>query len=337
MTSEDLVLNSEFRDLVMAGEYAQAKVWAAQRGFNSATVEIAIGIIDQLKINERKFSHQELLHKWALLKGSLSNASYSSHTPQKSKSSYSYLVAAAIVILVVIFGVKNIIEADKPTSQVDTLSEAVVEKQNPVGVKSTIYLNDGTRIILNADSKISYRESTLADDKEVVLEYGEAYFEVAPNKDRLFWVSTGNISIKVTGTSFNVSAYPEESESVSLYEGSIELDILDDGLSSTLSLSPLQRAWHDSNENLLQVTEIDPTAKNWTRGILTFQAATLAEIIKKLERWYGVNITVDGVEEGIQFTGHFENKSLESVLNGLCYSLNCKFKIQQEGATIILQ
>ncbi len=116
------------------------------------------------------------------------------------------MAAAAAIILVA--GSILFLTGDKK-ERITEQQTALLEKKNPNGVKSTISLTDGSKVWLNADSKIQFPKVFTGNTREVYLS-GEAFFEVATNPSRPFIIHLANGTVKVLGTSFNIRAYDNE-------------------------------------------------------------------------------------------------------------------------------
>lgn len=233
------------------------------------------------------------------------------------------------------------------------------------GSRSQVKLPDGTNVILNSDSKLSYPDNFLGDTREVTLE-GEAYFEVTENKAKPFVIHLPAMDIKVLGTTFNVKAYPGElSSEASLIKGSIEVT-LKNRRNEKIMLKPNEKiSVLSTNENqvsgttndvksagakqqnatvapLIAVAHLDMDEKEhiikeigWTQNKLMFRNEDLAAIATILQRWYGRSITIQSDKlRNQKFTGNFNNESLMQVIQALQVSYNFNYK--RENNSIII-
>jgi transmembrane sensor len=233
------------------------------------------------------------------------------------------------------------------------------------GSRSQVKLPDGTRVILNSDSKLSYPDNFLGDTREVTLE-GEAYFEVTENKAKPFVIHLPAMDIKVLGTTFNVKAYPGElSSEASLIKGSIEVT-LKNRRNEKIMLKPNEKiSVLSTNENqvsgtandvksagvkqqnatvapLIAVAHLDMDEKEhiikeigWTQNKLMFRNEDLAAIATILQRWYGRSITIQSDKlRNQKFTGNFNNESLMQVIQALQVSYNFNYKRENNSITI---
>lgn len=155
----------------------------------------------------------------------------------------------------------------------------------PRGGQFQVVLSDGSKVWLNADSKLTYPE-VFGEEMRVVELSGEAYFEVIHDKDWPFQVKSGDQVISVLGTSFNVSAYPDEGYiSTTLVDGSVKVDIENQG--SFLLIPGTQLHYTDA----VMQKEVDVKLyTGWKEGLFIFHEESLEVIMNKLSRWYNVDI-----------------------------------------------
>lgn len=154
-----------------------------------------------------------------------------------------------------------------------------------------LILSDGTRVWLNSESQLVYPSAFSAHEREVKL-IGEAYFEVTPDKARPFVVKTEGMDIKVLGTSFNISCYPEEScVSATLVEGSVLISLAS---GREQIISPSQQLKYDAESHKVELHNVDTQLyTSWKEGIYIFKNLTLEEIMRKLQRWHTFTISYE--------------------------------------------
>lgn len=160
----------------------------------------------------------------------------------------------------------------------------------PYGNRSVISLGDGTKVWLNAGSRLVYPSKFVDKTREVYL-VGEAFFEVAKNEEVPFVVKTSDLSVKVLGTKFNVSAYPEDlSIQTVLTEGSVEIIKSNASLfEKSILLKPGQLALLNKKNSVTKVYDVDVDYYTlWTQGIFSFTNTDLNRLVKKLERYYNI-------------------------------------------------
>jgi len=171
----------------------------------------------------------------------------------------------------------------------------------PYGNRSTIMLADGSKVWLNAGSRLIYPSRFVDRNREVFL-VGEAFFEVAKNEEQPFIVNTPDIQIKVLGTQFNLSAYPEENiVQTVLTEGSVELEWLNGGIfDRSTQITPDQMIVANKKEKNTAVYNVDTDYyTSWKEGYLTFNNSDLSRVVKKLERYYNLHFHYDDPMDGM--------------------------------------
>ncbi len=179
----------------------------------------------------------------------------------------------------------------------------------PYGSRSMISLADGTRVWLNAGSRLIYPSRFVNKTREVFLS-GEAFFDVQKNENQPFEVVTNDVRVNVTGTRFNVTAYPEDfSVQAVLVEGSVEIKSVVAGRRDKgVSLEPGQLAYFNkkTQETRTEKVNIDEYTL-WTKGLFHFSNTDLNRIIKKLERYYNIQFQFDDpLKGGIQVSGKLD-------------------------------
>ena len=206
-----------------------------------------------------------------------------------------------------------------------------IEKSNPSGQKSTVHLKDGSRIILNSNSKVKFPVE-FSDSERVIELEGEAYFEVAKDASRPFRVKTANTMTTALGTTFNIDAFEEENDiKISLTSGRIEVKKLDGKAGEKpFELVPGQGVVYSRLDQRMVQTDIDmEKVTAWTSKELIFHNEDINEVMRRLERWYGVEITVEDKIDGV-FSASFKNESLKAVLEGISYSFSLDYLVSDK-------
>ncbi|WP_031526835.1 FecR family protein [Dyadobacter crusticola] len=180
----------------------------------------------------------------------------------------------------------------------------------PYGKRSVITLTDGTRIWVNSGSKLVYPAQFTGKDREVYLE-GQAYFSVTHAEDKPFFVHTKNMKVQVFGTEFDVSAYGDDPQaSTVLVNGSIELTANQQSIfkAKKRRLQPGMRAVYDPGNTSLNVEQVNVMEYvSWKDGYLLNRRAPLGEILKKLSRYYKVDIELAETDSRLKtFSGSLD-------------------------------
>ncbi len=179
----------------------------------------------------------------------------------------------------------------------------------PYGSRSTINLADGTKVWLNAGSRLIYPSRFVDKTREVYL-IGEAYFEVKENEKQPFVVKTSDLLVEVLGTKFNVTAYPEDfAVQTVLAEGSVEIKNSDAGRREkglTLESGYLAYFNKKTQQTRTQKVNVDEYTL-WTSGLFSFTNTDFNRITKKLERYYNIQFQFDDpFKGGIQVSGKLD-------------------------------
>ena len=230
------------------------------------------------------------------------------------------------------------------------------------GSKTYLVLADGTKVWLNAGSKLSYDADKYGDKFREVSLIGEAFFDVTKNPEKPFIIHTSNMDIKVLGTAFNVRCYPNEKKTeTSLVRGRIEVT-LKNRPSEKIYLKPNEKltlindnivapaiANNKKVKNLIEIPDalvtighlthlnLDSTIveTSWVENKLEFRSEAFEDVASKMEKWYAVKIYI--MDENLKkehLTGSFETETVEQALSALQYTTKFKFTINKNAITI---
>jgi len=242
------------------------------------------------------------------------------------------------------------------------------------GSKTTIELPDSSVVVLNSGSTLSYPDKFETDSRTVMLT-GEAFFEVKKNSKRPFYVKTKDVTIRVLGTKFNIKSYPDENTSeTTLVSGSIEIlqnnsvQIEEEkkNITDHIFLKPNQKAIFTRTTGLTELKEVtkeqpkervksepvtpvqliakvaDQNQKEtdidiaWKNNRLIFNNDRFGDIIKILERWYNVDITLQNPAlANVRFSAKFDRESISDVLNALNIIEPFHFEINKNIVVIL--
>jgi len=235
-------------------------------------------------------------------------------------------VAAVVILAIGLASVFNYIIQPTTTQCNLALKEVVASP----GTSTNLILPDGSKAQLYPGSKLVFPLEFRGDKREVKL-YGEAYFKIEHDQEMPFIVKTDHINVKVLGTEFNVRAYDDENyvETV-LVRGKVALEKEVNGQTVSLqTLMPNQRSVYSLSTNKMTVTnELDLNKYvGWVNGQLVFDADSMYEVVKKLEKWYSVDIVYGDQLKHFKFTGVFEDESLEEVLTLMQFSSPFTYEI----------
>ena len=303
--------------------------WLANHPESRKDVEVARRIIRSAKLRYDKPVPQKVYDQ--ILEGIVTHNAGKKHI---TKGIYELWkpVAAAVITITVLAGAfffKDIIVQEEVP-----LAEVIWKQKEALhGQKITTRLPDKTIVTLNAGSSITFPE-TFSDSIREVRLTGEAFFKVEKDPDKPFLVRVNGNHVKVLGTSFNVRAYSDEDKvKVAVATGRVAYST---GSGEQVILEPDEMAIHDEQQQSLVTEKVNKLgAFGWKDKILYFNRSSFDQIRAKLEKWYGIEITVRGeFPSGKPFSGQFHNPSLNEVLNGLSFLYRFHFEI--EGERVLL-
>jgi transmembrane sensor len=203
------------------------------------------------------------------------------------------------------------------------------EIQAPYGTRTEFHLPDGSTGHLNGGSTITFPTRFTGKIRNINLT-GEAFFNVVSNHKRPFVVSTEKIDVKVTGTSFDVMAYPdEETTEVTLLNGKVEVFKKRENVITSIGvLKPDESMIYNAKSDSRKIRSGNNADKvSWVEGKLVFKYEPFEEVVRKLNRWYNVNIEIkDTLLESYIYYGSFQNEPLDEVLKLLQYTAPIKYQ-----------
>lgn len=203
--------------------------------------------------------------------------------------------------------------------------------ETPVGGKFQLNLADGSKVWLNSASSLRFPVIFTNDTRQVELK-GEAYFEVSRDIHRKFSVRSGNQSVEVLGTHFNINAYSDEPTiTTTLIEGKVR--VIELNTKESQILQPGEQSKVDRNIRIQRTTDTQ-TEVAWKDGYFYFENAPIETVMRQLGRWYGVTAKYEGVLPQHHFAGAIStNLTLLEVLEILEKS-NVHFRL--EGKEVVV-
>lgn len=229
----------------------------------------------------------------------------------------------------------------------------LVAKTTTKGEKSTFMMEDGTRVTLNADSKLEYAANFPEKSREVYLT-GEAFFDVHGDAEKPFIIHTDKMDIKVLGTAFNVKSYPNEaSTEATLLKGAIEVSV-NDNPDEKFVLKPSQKfVVNDGDSTRKKSVAVKNVSSavttltyfqqrdtmimetSWLQNKLVFQDEDFGTLARRLERWYNVSIRFNRSDiRQLKFTGILEGETVAEAFHALHLTEGFSYRI--EDSTIVI-
>lgn len=294
--------------------------------------------------------HDDLKARYILLQQYFTDPSYQSATDteqalqrtlgkislqQEVKSNrWKWMGAAAAAVIGLAISAAFLWPVHTPEVKLTVLKDTAqwLNRQNGKATRAVIELADGSKIWLNADSRISYPEVFGKHSREVYLN-GEAFFKVTGNPDRPFIVHLNNGTVKVLGTSFNVRAYDNEPVQTSVTTGKVafipKYDNQNGAVPDTFYITPDEKViYKPTTHNIVKETTSGEDDKAWTEGRLVFKDVALEDICLELERTFGKKIAFQSDKpRQYRLTGSFQNNNLQEILYYLTKSKSFKYTI----------
>lgn len=285
--------DTEFKQLVSEADYL-----AYQK------IKEGIAIYQKIETANNDFTLKQIKKKIASIK-----------TRKKSPKVISiyYKVAMAVAAsLLLLFGLNNFFFNK-------------VEISTSFGEQQTITLLDGSKVILNAKSTLTYNKKNWATNREVTID-GEGFFKV--KKGSTFTVNTTNGSVTVLGTQFNVLNNSNFFETT-CYQGKVSV------LSSKQKfiLTPTMRV--TNNNGLITNSTIQPNQNpTWLDGISSFKTVPLKQVILALEKQFNISFKPYNIDDSVIFTGSFDNKNLKSALATVFETVQINYTVKNNIVTL---
>lgn len=202
------------------------------------------------------------------------------------------------------------------------LGNDIITIETNFGEQKTIALLDGSEVVLNSKSTLTYNEDTWENNRTLNLE-GEAYFKV--NKGSTFTVETDNGVVQVLGTQFNVNSVSDLIEVV-CFEGKVSVKTKNEDY-ILLPTNSVRRI----NGNAIEKWDVSNANPSWLHGESSFKSVPLKYVISALESQYNIEIYSDAIDTNIIYTGSFTHESLNSALKTVFKSLQIQYFEKEKG------
>ena len=319
-TLEELITDESFIDYCLQRNEDAKRTWEIlslqhpehQQDIDEAK-RIVIGLAYRPTEAEKAAEKVKLL---AFLEGQVSNE----RQPKRLFVFGRWVAAASIVFAI---GIAALWYMKRP-SPMKNIEVSLVKQYVPAGKLMNLRLQDGTEVRLTSATEFAYPE-TFADSAREVQLQGEAFFDVADDASKPFVIRTGNFSIRVLGTSFNVHAFEQDEKmQVSLFRGKVEVS---HGQTKQI-LEPGQSFVYDKSSETASISTFNETEEQARmRGVLFFDRADFNEVGLKLSRKYGIQVPADP-HVHITFSGRIENETIEQVIDKLNFTTSYQFLLQ---------
>lgn len=370
---EDFVMNSSFQNYCLDRKSEDVLFWRAwiiehPEKYEKIQQALKLFIVLNGNLNAHQFKQSEQAFKAALYRhlhkedtevsANVTTVVSLREKPKRSRNLLLYAAGIAASLLLVLIALYLNDNKHSPALADAPLSVPLTYTCLP-GERKSFQLPDGSTVLMNGGSSIKVSKDFNTANREISLK-GEAYFNVTHNAHKPFIIHTNTINVKVLGTEFDVKAYPEDktTETV-LIRGSVEVTV-NSKPEEKIILMPHHKLIIQNDSEVVTNT-VDSAAKIqkvipekirmlsvtvnpddstmaetlWTENRLSFNNETLAEVAAKLERWYGVKVSVGtDIAQKYKFTGIFENETIDETLKALQLSLFFHYRIE-DGKILI--
>ncbi len=266
----------------------------------------------------------------------------SNGSERRKSNSISWVYKVAAIVILGLIGTFLAVQFSDSQKEIQLVEVKMIEKVSVSGQKITSILPDGTKVKLNSESKLIVPEKFDPDQRVVELQ-GEAFFEVVENKNSPFVVKSGNMEVKVLGTSFNVSAYSgEKLQKVGVKTGKVEVKGISESEEYTVTLLPNDLSIWNSEKNILEKEAIkaEDAVFGWTDQKLVFENHTLSEVLNTLSKWYGVKFIVQNnlvKSARREYTAKYKNPTLEQMMISVAHVYDFEFMINETENEITIK
>ncbi|SEN85165.1 FecR family protein [bacterium A37T11] len=221
-------------------------------------------------------------------------------------------------------------------NNVDRKGLGFLKLETPLGGEYQLLLEDGTKVRINASSILRYPAHFSKDSpREVELE-GEAFFEVAQAKNWPFIVKSTSQEVEVLGTSFNVASYRDDGcFKTTLLNGSVRVWKIGQGekAATPALLKPGQQSIVRADVDKILLSNVDLNEiMAWKEGLFVFNDEGIKSMMKRLARWYNIEVLFEGNVDHVKFQGNYSrHKTLKNLLKNIELTGAVKFKIEDNG------
>jgi ferric-dicitrate binding protein FerR (iron transport regulator) len=283
---------------------------ALQRQHDVDWIEEARELVQSIGFTEHQLPSATKARMWRHIE----EGSSSTMVPLGRSRSISTILSIAASIAILVLAGWWFLISDTPTIET-TLAAQVTQFELP----------DGSTVDLNAESSLSYSSKKWESERMVELE-GEALFNVA--KGQRFTVQTGQGTVEVLGTSFNVYQRAGQFR-VSCYSGKVRVS----NGNNTVLLTTGEQCQQSEGDLLKTMFQVDP-GKVWTKGYYVYNNASLDDVFNEIERQFDVKINREKVDSKKKYTGFFFKSNLSEALQSVCWPMRLKFDIN--GKEIVI-
>ena len=327
---EDFISDESFLDYAKGTNPDNIKLWESRLAENPdkhKTATEAKNFIQLINFKKQSLSQEFITEEWNRLNKRLNINNKRTITGFKKFKIKILQYAAVFAFLMVLAG--SVFFSDYIFNINNKI--AYTEIITPKGQIKNILLPDGSLVFLNSDTKLKYKSTFGTKKREVFLE-GEAFFDVTQNSRKPFIIYTSENIVKVLGTAFNVSAYPDENiHQISLERGKISISH-DKGKSAILNPDETYLLLCNKNQSKIFKTKNVEIYSSWKDGKIIFRNQRFADIARKLERSHNIVISIQNTKiENLRYTGEFNiNDDIRKILEIIGHTTPVNYEIKND-------
>ena len=293
--------------------------------------------------DQAAFTDEFIEHQLNLTKGKIDAAIFTA-PPLRLKRRFGWMAAAAcitllassLIVLKAFYGKK---QSENQLTIEKHISNGWVYISTPKSINDHIKLPDGSKITLDASSRLRYPVKFVNHKRPIYLDEGEALFEVAKDKASPFTVYTPKFATTALGTAFNIRSYASEHKvSIALIHGKISVVDLHPSVKANYSriLLPHQQIVLNKFSGTFIKSDFKDEAGviGWTSGTLTFNDATMDEVMNTVENHFNVIVKNNAARTNWSYTGSFKDESLIDVLKTICLTEGISCTINKDIITL---
>ena len=284
--------------------------------------------------NRREFLRERKLFDSMLLLGDEKAIGKAQRVKSRHNSSLRTEILKVAAVVAVTLGLNILYQFVSDKNQTVPMQSIYV----PSGQRVNLTLSDGTNVWLNARTRILYPAVFDKSIRQVTVD-GEAYFDVAKDKQRPFIVEMNKCKMEVLGTKFNVEGYSDKDDfEVTLMEGSVKV-ASKQGVGNTLILAPDSKACLEKDGRLTVVPVDDYNPYRWKEGLICFRAESFSYIMNDLEKYFGVSIIIENKAVlKYNFTGKFRQADgIDYALRVLQKDISFRYERDDENQVIYIR
>lgn len=263
--------------------------------------------------------------------------------PQKTlvrvRDLYIALISVAATLLVVIGGI-SISRSESPNAinLEESIEEQRVEVYSPAGMISKLTLPDGSKVILNNNSTLSYPVKFSGNERKIELD-GEAFFEIEKDSLKPFLINTEGMDVRVLGTSFNLKAYEADNETIlSLKDGIVQAETIRKGEKEHIKLVPGEQLVVDRLAETLERKKVNVNWYTaWIDGKMVYRDETLSRILKDIEQRFDIDVVVQdsSLLKDKYFVSFSHGETVKQMLFLLSYKREWAYTMKNDEQVII--